>query len=121
MFVCFLLVIVDAGYLLVVSAAFQRQILRVQHSPMSIRWSGAVVCYALLSLLLVKFLFGDRTKRELCPAQSFLLGLCVYGIYDSTNYATLRNWDATIAAADTLWGGCLFAAVTWIYKNQPWI
>ena len=36
-----------------------------------------------------------------------LFGFFSYGVYDFTNMATLRNWTATITAADVAWGTVL--------------
>ena len=36
-----------------------------------------------------------------------LFGFFSYGVYDFTNMATLRNWTATITAADVCWGTVL--------------
>lgn len=38
-----------------------------------------------------------------------LLGLIAYGTYDMTNFATLKNWSATISAVDMTWGAVLTA------------
>jgi len=41
-----------------------------------------------------------------------LLGFGVYAVYETTSYAVLKDWNATIALIDTLWGGALFYLVT---------
>jgi uncharacterized membrane protein len=33
-----------------------------------------------------------------------LFGLVVYGVYDFTNYSTLRQWPFVLTLADTAWG-----------------
>lgn len=38
-------------------------------------------------------------------------GLCVYGVYELTNYSILNNWSFKIVIIDTLWGTVLGAAV----------
>ena len=43
---------------------------------------------------------------------AFLLGIVIYGVYESTNYAILKNWNIKAVALDTLWGGILFALTT---------
>jgi len=42
----------------------------------------------------------------------FLYGVIVYGVYDLTNRATLREWPLRMAAVDICWGGTLCANVT---------
>ena len=36
-----------------------------------------------------------------------LFGFFSYGVYDFTNWSTLRNWNATITIADVSWGTVL--------------
>ncbi len=45
---------------------------------------------------------------------AFILGLCIYGIYNFTNIAILPNWTNKILIVDTLWGASLFAIITFI-------
>ena len=40
----------------------------------------------------------------LAAAYGALFGLVVYGVYDFTNYATLRQWPLVLAFADVAWG-----------------
>lgn len=47
---------------------------------------------------------GEWTTALLYGA---LFGFFSYGVYDFTNMATLRNWTATITAADVIWGTVL--------------
>ena len=35
------------------------------------------------------------------------LGLSMYGLYDLTNYATLKGWTETMVLKDVLWGTTL--------------
>ena len=37
-------------------------------------------------------------------------GFVVYGAYDATNYATLRDFPLSVTIVDWLWGTCLTAA-----------
>ena len=42
-----------------------------------------------------------------------LFGWILFGVYDFTNYSTLRNYSLTFAIVDTVWGGvtCALTAV----------
>lgn len=42
------------------------------------------------------------------------LGLFVYGIFDMTNLAILKDYPLAFAAADIAWGTFLYGAATWI-------
>jgi uncharacterized membrane protein len=47
--------------------------------------------------------------------EAFILGACTYGVYNTTTYALLSDFPLRIVFTDTLWGGVLFAATTFIY------
>jgi uncharacterized membrane protein len=72
---------------------------------MQVRIVPAVITYVFLAYLL----HVPNSVNE-----AFLLGLATYGVYDATNYATLKNYSPIIAVADTLWGGTLMTAAWWI-------
>lgn len=108
-----LLVVLDTiwiqGYFI---GPFASMISRVQKEPMRVSISGVVVAY--LSLLVLAVVFIPKTENYY---EAFLLGFCVYAVYDATNYATLNNWDFTTAAIDSLWGGALFVLLKY-FKSQ---
>jgi uncharacterized membrane protein len=41
-----------------------------------------------------------------------LFGLVVYGVYDFTNYSTLRQWPFVLTLVDVLWGAVASAAAS---------
>ena len=86
---------------------------KVQNSPLKINFIGAALCYIFLVFLLYYFILSK--KRKILDA--FLLGLAVYGVYETTNYATLTNWPIYLLIVDTLWGGVLFAITAKIYYS----
>jgi uncharacterized membrane protein len=43
---------------------------------------------------------------------AFILGFCVYGIFDFTNMAIFKKYNLKTAISDTLWGAILFFIVT---------
>jgi uncharacterized membrane protein len=102
------LLLLDAAYIIVTKSLWDVQVASIQRVSMQIRVLGAIVCYTLLTLGLYYFIL--RTRRS--PLDAFLLGLLVYGVFDSTNYAMFKKWDWKIAVMDTLWGGSVFALTT---------
>jgi uncharacterized membrane protein len=85
----------------------------IQNSPLKINPFGAILCYIFLVFLLYYFILSK--KRKILDA--FLLGVCVYGVYETTNYATLSKWPIYMVIVDTLWGGILFASTAFLtYK-----
>ena len=105
-----ILLIVDFTYLHVISRYFSNQIQRVQGSAMSINYLGAALCYVFLIIGLNYFIIKPRRS----VSDAFLLGLVIYGVYETTNYALLKNWSIITVIIDTLWGGALFAITTHI-------
>jgi len=102
------MLILDGIYLYITQKAFSDQIINIQRVVMQIKMLGVVACYALLIGGLNFFII----QRNRSITEAFLFGLVIYGVYDSTNYATLKKWQADIAIMDTLWGGSLFALTT---------
>lgn len=103
----------DAIYLSSIKDMFELQIAAVQRVALQFRLFGAVMCYALLIAGLYYFIL--RTRRPISDA--FFLGILIYGVYESTSYALLKQWKLKTVIIDTLWGGILFALTTGIvYK-----
>ena len=50
---------------------------------------------------------------SLAAVYGALFGLVVYGVYDFTNYSTLRQWPFVLTLADVAWGvvACATAAM----------
>jgi uncharacterized membrane protein len=105
-----ILLTVDFMYLRVISSYFSNQIQRVQGSPMSINYLGAALCYVFLIVGINYFIIKPRKS----VSDAFLLGLVIYGVYETTNYALFKNWSIMTVIIDTLWGGTLFAITTYI-------
>jgi len=107
------MMVLDFTYISFLYKPFSDQIVNIQRVVMQFRPIGAVVCY--IALITGLYYFILRTKRE--PLEAFLLGLIIYAVYESTNYATLKKWTPMIACIDTLWGGVLFGSTTYLtYK-----
>ena len=98
----------DAIYINIMKNMFEIQIAAVQRVALQFRLFGAIMCYTLLILGLYYFIL--RTRRPLTDA--FLLGILIYGVYESTSYALLKQWKWETVVIDTLWGGILFALTT---------
>jgi uncharacterized membrane protein len=46
-----------------------------------------------------------------------MLGMVIYGVYETTTYAILQKWRLETVVKDTLWGGILFYLTTFLtYK-----
>lgn len=108
-----ILLALDFMYITATRNMFEIQIADVQRVALQIRPLGGVLCYLLLVIGLYYFIV--REHRPVFDA--FLLGLVIYGVYETTSYALLKKWKWNIVLMDTLWGGILFALTTLItYK-----
>ena len=107
----FILLALDAVYLYSTRSISGDLIRRMQGAAKTpLRILSFVFTYACIAALLYFFILRDKRG----PAEAFLLGFCVYGIYDGTNYAIFKNWPIQFAIMDTVWGGVLFATTTWL-------
>jgi uncharacterized membrane protein len=89
---------------------FDNQIKSIQGSPIKMNYLGGALCYILLIVGINYFIIKPRRS----VSDAFLLGIIIYGVYETTNYALLKNWSILTVILDTLWGGLLFAATTYI-------
>ena len=87
---------------------FAKMVKGIQKDEMKISIFGAIGSYLLLILVLYKFIIVERKS----PSDAFLLGFCIYGVFDFTNIAIFKNYSLLPALLDTLWGGVLFYIVT---------
>jgi uncharacterized membrane protein len=103
-------IILDFVYLNVIKGYFNNQIKTVQGSPIQINYLGAALCYILLIFGINYFIIKPRKS----VSDAFLLGIIIYGVYETTNLALFKNWSILTVIIDTLWGGLLFASTTYI-------
>jgi uncharacterized membrane protein len=60
---------------------------------------SALVSWLLIALLINRFAENAQ--------DAFILGFLSYGIYNATNYATIKHWSLKTVIFDTLWGGSI--------------
>ena len=101
---------IDFVYLNLLKNYFSKQIQLVQGSQAKMNFLGAALCYIFLIVGLNYFII----KPHKSVSEAFLLGLIIYGVYETTNYAIFKNWSIISVIIDTLWGGILFASTTYI-------
>ena len=84
----------------------------IQKSPVIINPSYVVAAYIILTALV--FILIPKCSS---PAEAFLIGFLVYAVYDSTNLATITDWNLVNAIIDSLWGGVLFMIIYILYTK----
>ena len=109
----FILLALDAVYLNLTKNYFNHQVQLIQGSAIKLNMPATIACYILLSLGIFYFV----VQKNLSYLESFSLGIFVYGVYDLTTMAVLKNWKLTTVVMDTLWGGTLFVLVKFLYHK----
>ena len=103
-----LFVAVDLPWLLTVGRYALQMTERIQGSPVVMRFGPALVVYVALAYLI----YQVKTVGE-----AALLGAATYAVYDFTSATILKKYELSVAVADTLWGGALFAIVFTLLKR----
>ena len=110
------LVSIDSIYLQLIKTFFANQIKLVQQTPLKMNFIATILSYILLAFGLYYFIIKPNRSVQ----EAFLLGLIIYGVFETTNKALFNNWSWLTVFIDTLWGGILFGLTTfltnWIIK-----
>lgn len=118
----------DAVYLSIVSQFYKTSIRRIQGGKdMKINLIAAVACYAFMVLGLIFIVFTQLSRygslrslslqNKLLYALRFggVVGLVVYGVFNTTNLAIFRDYSKTLAIIDIIWGTFLYTSATFAY------
>lgn len=105
-------VVIDSIYLSTISNYFNNQIKLVQGSPIKMNYLATLLCYIFLIFGINYFIIKPNRSIQ----DAFLLGLVIYGVFETTNMALFAKWSWLTVIMDTLWGGILFALTTYIVK-----
>ena len=103
-------VFLDYIYLSLVSGYFSNQVKSVQGSPVKLNFLAAILCYIFLVFGINYFIIKPNRSIQ----DAFLMGLIIYGVYETTNMSLFSKWSWLTVIMDTLWGGILFALTTYI-------
>lgn len=95
------------------------QIGRIVDGKFDVWLLPAVITYILMALLVVFFVLPQTEGRGWVEAFGLgcLMGFCVYGVFDMTNLAILKNYPVPFALADMAWGTFLFGAITLLART----
>lgn len=105
-----ILLVLDGIFLYANAHMFQLQVAEVQRVSLQMKPLGALICYALLIFGLYYFIIRQHKPVK----DAVLLGILVYGVFETTNYALLKNWHMKTMMVDTLWGGILLGLTTFL-------
>tara|TARA_B100000767_G_C19393720_1_gene380924 strand:+ start:35 stop:406 length:372 start_codon:yes stop_codon:yes gene_type:complete len=107
-------VLVDAGFLYLMSNNFQTMVKKIQGSPLKMELLPTVACY----IVLVSSLYYFVIYKKGSYLDAFLLGFFIYAVYETTNMAIFKDWSVSVGLIDLTWGGFLFLITTYLYKNS---
>ena len=107
-----LFVFIDLIYLNFIKEYFNNQIKLIQGTPIKMNLLATLLCYILLSFSINYFIINPNRSIQ----DAFLLGIVIYGVFETTNMALFSKWSWLTVLIDTIWGGILFALTTFIVK-----
>ena len=116
--VSIIFILLDAIYLALTRSITIPLIEKIQHSAIQIDIFSLIIVYIFDIFVLYYFIIF----KKLSLFEAFLLGLCVYGVYEFTNKSIFTKWNYSLVIIDTLWGGILFLLTTFFsrlfFKNN---
>mgnify|MGYP003682002943 CR=1 FL=1 len=108
--------LLDIPYLIYFKDIFMNMIYRVQGGQsFNFRFIYLIPIYILIGIAIYITIFsGHEYNTKEIIKRAFVMGACIYGIYNLTNYTTLTNWDFNFIFQDSIWGGLLFTMASLI-------
>ena len=105
-------IVIDYFYLSFIKEKFNEMIIKIQGAEIELNYFAAALCYVLL-IFCLKYFVIDKKFTHL---EAFYLGAIIYGIYETTNAATIKEWNNQIIIIDTIWGGILFYLISLLFN-----
>ena len=90
---------------------------------LDIQWPAAIGVYVCIAAGILFFVLpkisDDQSPWAVLP-WGFLFGLVLYGVYEFTNYALLKDWTLGITLVDWAWGGvlCAVSSLVAVYVSR---
>ena len=102
---------------------------KVQKTPLSINFIGAILSYItficglfFFSIPLIELkLKENKNLFILCLIYGGGVGLLLYGMFNATNYGIFTNYNYKIALIDTLWGFSIFTISSYLFFSIKFI
>ena len=112
--------VLDGVWLGVLMKDFYREqlapIVRLADGGIAPNWPAAFVVYVLLGTGIALFVVPRAATVSSAAGYGALFGLVVYGVYDFTNYSTLRQWPFVLTLADVAWGAAASAVAATVVR-----
>ena len=108
-----IMLFLDFIYLSITSNFYKNLIENIQKEKFKIKLIPTIFCYIFLVFSLYYFILKDKRK----VFDAFILGVCIYAVFELTNFAIFNKWNIQAVFLDTIWGGILFTLTTYLtYK-----
>lgn len=118
-----LLLIIDLPVIMKINKdMYMNQLRKINNGEVIIdqnKYLAGFICYMLLSIGIIWFVIKPNQNKSLKKVflNGALLGFIIYGVYNSTNKATINKWGLCESLVDTIWGSLLIGIVSVITKN----
>jgi uncharacterized membrane protein len=98
---------------------------RIENGVYQLNYTAAIITYFFMAIA-VPFFVLPRVKPQDSSARVFftgaLMGLIIYGVFDMTNLAILKNYPVAFVAPDMAWGAFVFGFIAVIvnkFQGKP--
>jgi uncharacterized membrane protein len=109
-----IMLLLDSVYLTTFSNFYNNLIKSIQGEKIQFNIIGALFAYLFL-IYGINYFILNQPKTTLTDA--FILGVIIYGVYETTNYAIIKKWSPYAIVLDTVWGGILYTLVTYFTRR----
>ncbi len=94
-------------------------LLNIEQGHIILRWFPAMMVYVLLALGIVLFVLPSSAQLSLGSVffHGGIFGVVVYGVYEGTNGALMKDWPTRLIIADMVWGFLACGATSLVVQS----
>ena len=97
---------------------YLKNINNIQKEKTKLKTIPTILCYIITILILNYYVIekAGKEKKEISEAvkEAFFLGILIYGLFGLSFYSIMNKWKLSNVIIETLYGGIVFAAITFI-------
>lgn len=97
---------------------YLKNINNIQKEKTKLKIIPTILSYIIMILILNYFVIekAKKEKKEIFEAvkEAFFLGILIYGLFGLSIYSIMNKWKLSNVIIETLYGGIVFAAITFI-------
>lgn len=111
LFLGLIMICLDYFYLNATKHLFNSVVKNIQGSNIKLKYNGAFLTYILMIFTIYYFIIQKKGTY----IDSFILGFCIYGVFELTNYTIFNKWRPELVILELLWGGILFSTTHYLF------